>query len=99
MAQLSDAGGGPRNGTAVGDQAFRQLVQEVLDYAIYMIDTAGRVVSWNPGAERITGYRAEEAIGQHFRRFFTEEDAARGRPGQLMRRAADEGRAHDEGWR
>ena len=52
--------------------AYELLIQGVVDYAIYMLDPEGRIVSWNPGAERIKGYRADEIIGEHFSRFYTE---------------------------
>lgn len=78
---------------------YEQLVQSVVDYAIYMLDLSGTVVSWNPGAERIKGYRAEEVIGQHFSLFFTDQDRAEGRPEHLLRQALEQGVAQDEGWR
>lgn len=78
---------------------YEQLVQSVVDYAIYMIDTTGRVVSWNAGAERIKGYRAEEVIGRHFSLFFTPQDCAAGRPEWLLEQALEQGVAQDEGWR
>ncbi|OLS62602.1 two-component system sensor histidine kinase NtrB [Pseudomonas putida] len=78
---------------------YEQLVQTVVDYAIYMLDLEGNIVSWNAGAERIKGYRAEEVIGQHFSLFFTEQDSADGRPGFLVSQALSKGRAQDEGWR
>ncbi|MBF8756313.1 two-component system sensor histidine kinase NtrB [Pseudomonas guariconensis] len=78
---------------------YEQLVQSVVDYAIYMLDLSGTVVSWNPGAERIKGYRAEEVIGQHFSLFFTDQDRAEGRPERLLRQALEQGVAQDEGWR
>ena len=56
------------------------LIRSVLDYAIYMLDPEGRVVSWNPGAERIKGYAANEIVGEHFSRFYTEEDRVAGVP-------------------
>ena len=56
------------------------LVQNVTDYAIYMLDPTGIVTSWNAGAERFKGYRAEEIIGRHFSSFYTEEDRASGIP-------------------
>ena len=62
---------------------YEQLVQSVVDYAIYMLDPDGNVVSWNAGAERIKGYRADEIIGKHFSVFFTPRDCAEGRPAQL----------------
>jgi len=78
---------------------YEQLVQSVVDYAIYMIDPTGRVVSWNAGAERIKGYRAEEVIGRHFSLFFTEDDRGNGRPEGLLQHALRTGVAQDEGWR
>ena len=78
---------------------FELLIQSVVDYAIYMLDPDGRVVSWNPGAERIKGYPAEEIIGEHFSRFYTEEDRAAGVPAQALKTAAETGRYSAEGWR
>ena len=83
----------------LSEQQFRLLVQGVTDYAIYMLDPAGYVASWNAGAERIKGYRPEEIIGQHFSRFYVEEDQARGAPGRALQIAAAEGRFEKEGWR
>ena len=79
--------------------AAEQLVQSVVDYAIFMLDTDGRIESWSPGAERIKGYTADEIIGEHFSRFYTEEDRAAGVPEAALRQAASEGRFHAEGWR
>ena len=81
------------------EQRFRLLVSSVTDYAIYMIDSSGRVATWNPGAERFKGYKAEEIIGQHFSRFFKPEDAAADLPAKALRIAAREGRFEAEGWR
>ncbi|NQD53998.1 PAS domain S-box protein [Pseudomonas sp. CM25] len=78
---------------------YEQLVQSVVDYAIYMLDPSGHVVSWNAGAQRIKGYRADEVIGQHFSLFFTPQDCADGRPERLLRQALEQGVAQDEGWR
>jgi len=78
---------------------YEQLVQTVVDYAIYMMDLDGHIVSWNAGAERIKGYRADEVIGRHFSLFFTEQDCVEGRPGFLLGQALSKGRAQDEGWR
>ena len=75
------------------------LIQGVVDYAIYMLDPDGRVVSWNPGAERIKGYTADEIIGEHFSRFYTDEDRAAGVPEQALRMAAETGRFTAEAWR
>ncbi len=78
---------------------YEQLVQAVVDYAIYMLDPSGHVVSWNAGAQRIKGYRADEVIGKHFSLFFTLQDCADGRPERLLRQALEQGVAQDEGWR
>ena len=78
---------------------YEQLVQSVVDYAIYMLDPSGHVVSWNAGAQRIKGYRGDEVIGKHFSLFFTPQDCADGRPDQLLRQALEQGVAQDEGWR
>ena len=81
------------------DARFRLLVEAVTDYAIYMLDPAGMVASWNPGAERFKGYRAEEILGQHFSRFYTEEDRRTGLPQRALETAAREDRFENEGWR
>jgi len=78
---------------------YEQLVQTVVDYAIYMMDLTGHIVSWNAGAERIKGYRADEVIGRHFSLFFTGQDCIDDRPGFLLDKALSDGRAQDEGWR
>lgn len=80
-------------------EQFRLLVQGVTDYAIYMLDPEGRVVSWNSGAHRIKGYTPEEIKGQHFSRFYTEEDKARNLPTHALQTANQEGRFEHEGWR
>jgi PAS domain S-box-containing protein len=79
--------------------AYELLIQAVVDYAIFMLDVEGRVASWNPGAERIKGYTAAEIIGQHFSRFYTEEERAAGMPDKVLRIAAETGRFSAEGWR
>jgi PAS domain S-box-containing protein len=81
------------------EEQFRLLVQSVTDYAIYMLDPEGRVSSWNPGAYRIKGYLPAEIIGQHFSRFYTEEDRANGEPQRALATAVREGRFSKEGWR
>jgi PAS domain S-box-containing protein len=63
------------------EQQFQLLVQGVKDYAIFMLDPQGRITTWNSGAERIKGYRAEEIIGEHFSRFYTQEDQRYGQYG------------------
>jgi PAS domain S-box-containing protein len=75
------------------------LIEGVTDYAIFMLDSSGHVTIWNAGAERIKGYRADEIIGQHFSRFYPEEDVARGKPAKELETAAREGRFEEEGWR
>ena len=79
------------------EERFRLLIEAVKDYAIFMLDTQGRVASWNAGAERIKGYRADEIIGEHFRVFYTEEARQREWPEEELRRAREEGRFEDEG--
>lgn len=81
------------------EQRFRLLVQGVQDYAIYMLDPQGRIASWNRGAQRFKGYTDEEIIGEHFSRFYTEEDQATGLPARALQTAAREGRFEAEGWR
>jgi PAS domain S-box-containing protein len=81
------------------EERFRLLVQSVTDYAIYMLDPEGRVTSWNAGAERFKGYSAEEIMGEHFSRFYTEEDLAAGIPTIALETASREGRFEAEGWR
>ena len=81
------------------EERFRMLVQSVTDYAIYMLDPKGRVSSWNAGAERFKGYRADEIMGEHFSRFYTEEDREAGIPRIALETAEREGRFEAEGWR
>ena len=81
------------------DQQLRSLVEGVRDYAIYLLDREGYITTWNPGAERIKHYTSDEIIGKHFSRFFTQEDAERGRPAELLRLATERGRIEEEGWR
>ncbi|HEY6723564.1 MAG TPA: PAS domain S-box protein [Polyangiaceae bacterium] len=81
------------------EERFRLLVDNVGDYAIYMLDPEGRVTTWNLGAERMKGYTAGEIIGQSFSRFFPEEDAKAGKPAREIAEARAQGRFEDEGWR
>jgi PAS domain S-box-containing protein len=81
------------------EERFRLLVNGTKDYAIFSLDPAGRVASWNQGAERIKGYTAEEIIGVHFSRFYTPEDLASGKPTRELQIAMTEGRYEEEGWR
>jgi PAS domain S-box-containing protein len=78
---------------------FQQLVSGVRDYAVFTLDVAGHITSWNSGAENIKGYRAEEIIGKHFSRFYPPEAIARALPEQELKIAAGQGRIEDEGWR
>jgi PAS domain S-box-containing protein len=78
---------------------YRILVEAVTDYAIYMLDPTGVVTSWNAGAQRFKGYSADEIIGEHFSRFYAEEDRARGLPATVLGIAAREGKFEGEGWR
>jgi PAS domain S-box-containing protein len=84
---------------AQSERRFRLMVDSVVDYAIFRLDSEGRVASWNAGAQRITGYEAEEIIGENFARFYPAEEAARGRPEAELQAATDEGRCEEEGWR
>src|SRR5882757_7818043 len=81
------------------DGRYRLLVEAVTDYGIYMLDPTGIVTSWNPGAQRFKGYTASEIIGQHFSRFYTEEDRKAGIPALALKTASSEGRFVSEGWR
>jgi PAS domain S-box-containing protein len=81
------------------EQRLRLLINAVTDYAIYMLEPSGHIASWNPGAQRFKGYTADEVIGQHFSRFYTDEDRASDLPSRALRIAAREGRFEAEGWR
>jgi PAS domain S-box-containing protein len=81
------------------ERRFRLLVESVTDYAIYMLDLAGNVVNWNAGAQRIKGYAREEVLGQHFSRFYTDEDRALEVPARALATAATSGKYETEGWR
>ena len=81
------------------EERFRLLVESVVDHAIFMLDPAGRIVSWNTGAERIKGYRADEVLGRHFSCLYTPEDVERGKPRHDLDLATSTGRFEDECWR
>jgi PAS domain S-box-containing protein len=87
LASLSDEG------------RYRLLVEAVTDYAIYLLDPSGIVTTWNPGAQRSKGYTANEIIGQHFSRFYTEEDQKAGLPARALETAKRDGNFEAEGWR
>src|SRR5438552_18215349 len=81
------------------EERYRSLVENIKDYAVYMLDADGHIATWNRGAEKTKGYRADEVIGKHFSIFFTEEDVKNGRPWKLLEVATNEGRVEDEAWR
>ncbi len=81
------------------EERFRLLVESVKDYAIFMLDPEGHISTWNPGAERIKGWRQHEILGKHFSIFYPEEDVASNKPGFELQAASRLGRFEDEGWR
>jgi len=81
------------------ERRLRMHVDSVKDYAIFMLDADGRISSWNTGAERLKGYRAEEIVGRDISQFYPPEDIASGKPGRVLTAAATQGRFQDEGWR
>jgi len=81
------------------EERYRLLIDSITDYAIYMLDDRGIVTSWNPGARRFKGYEASEIIGQHFSRFYTDEDRKAGLPARALKIAREAGRFEGEGWR
>lgn len=81
------------------EERFRLAIENVKDYAIFMLDPKGCIVSWNTGAERIKGYQAAEIIGRHFSCFYPDADLQCGKPQQLLQIAAVKGQVKDEGWR
>lgn len=84
---------------AITGEEFRLLVDSVVDYAIFLVDGDGRVLTWNDGARRIKGYEATEIVGRHISTFYTAEDVAAGRPDRVLDEARRLGRVEDEGWR
>jgi formate hydrogenlyase transcriptional activator len=83
----------------LSQERFSLLVEEVKDYAIFMLDPTGKILSWNKGARKIKGYTADEIIGRHFSLLYTTEDIDRGKPNEELTLAAAEGRWEEEGWR
>lgn len=81
------------------EQRFQLLVEAAQDYAIFMLDTEGRVRTWNKGGERIKGYKAAEILGKHISCFYSDEDLRAGKPQRLLDRALRDGHSEDEGWR
>src|SRR5256885_17190322 len=92
---MPDQPAAPARDTA---HSFRLLVDGVRDYTIFMLDGAGRVLTWNTGAQRLKAYGAEEIIGKHFSCFYPEEAVEAGKPARLLALAARDGRGEDEGW-
>ncbi|HYG15429.1 MAG TPA: PAS domain S-box protein [Bacteroidia bacterium] len=81
------------------EERYRSLVEQVRDYAIFILDEKGRIASWNEGAKRIKGYTAEETIGKYFSIFYTDEDIMMGKPAMELRTARQTGKYEEEGWR
>jgi PAS domain S-box-containing protein len=81
------------------ERQLRLLINGVTEYALFMLDPNGLITNWNAGAQRITGYAAEEIVGQHFSRFYTEADRAAGVPFKALQAAAERGKYEAEGWR
>ena len=81
------------------EQRYRLLVEQVIDYGIFMMDEQGKIVSWNDGARKIKGYTAEEIIGKYFSIFYTEEDLLTGKPAFELKTAKAQGKYEEEGWR
>jgi PAS domain S-box-containing protein len=81
------------------DDIYRLLVEQTKDYAVFALDAKGNVRTWNVGAERLKGFRAQDIIGKHFSTFYTKEDVARDWPARELQMASAEGRFEDEGWR
>jgi PAS domain S-box-containing protein len=86
-------------GVEGGEDHYRLLVRSITDYAIYMLDSNGRIISWNGGAERFMGYKADEIVGHHFSRFYTDQDRAAGLPQIALRTTATKGKFEAEGLR
>jgi PAS domain S-box-containing protein len=81
------------------EEKFRLMVEAVKDYAVFMLDPTGHIASWNPGAQRIKGYTADEILGAHFSRFYPREEAESGKPDRELVIAREQGRYQEEGWR
>jgi PAS domain S-box-containing protein len=98
-SMLADLAQAAHSELRTSEERFRLLVEGVKDYAIFMLNPAGQVTSWNQGAERIKGYRTEEIIGHHFSIFYRDEDVAAGEPARALSTAQEQGRFEAEGWR
>jgi PAS domain S-box-containing protein len=95
---LAEAASAHRQALGESEERYRLLVESVKDYAIFMLDAEGRVLTWNEGAQRAKGYAAAEIIGRSIDRFYLPEDRALGKPAALLKTAADKERVEDEGW-
>jgi formate hydrogenlyase transcriptional activator len=83
----------------LNNSRLRSVLESIGEYAIYLLDPDGYVLTWSPGAERMKGYTADEVIGLHYARFFIQEDVERGRPAELLRQAARRNRVEEDAWR
>lgn len=99
MENLSTTLAASSSASSTFDNQYRLLVESITDYAVFMLDPDGRVVSWNRGAERIKGYKPGEIIGKHFSLFYTQADRDAGEPQKNLARALSDGRVEREGWR
>jgi PAS domain S-box-containing protein len=99
MASSKDLPQTAESGLHSYEEQFRLMVEAVTDYAIFMLDPSGHIVSWNEGARRIKGYEAEEIVGRHFSCFYTAADLERGIPMRALKVAAATGHFRDNGWR
>jgi len=90
---------GPAQKAKPNEEAFRLLVDSIVDYAIFMLSPQGHVTTWNRGAQQMKGYENEDILGAHFSVFYPPEDVASGKPARELKIAADKGRFEDEGWR
>jgi PAS domain S-box-containing protein len=99
QSRLTQAGTAQRQALGESEERYRLLVEGVKDYAIFMLDKEGCVLTWNEGAQRIKGYTSEEIIGQPIERFYPPEDKALGKPAAMLRTAEEQGRVENEGWR
>jgi PAS domain S-box-containing protein len=95
----TDSGASAPKTTRLGSDVFRLLVENVKDYAIFLLDATGHVLTWNKGAEFLKGYKASEILGKHFSIFYGEEDLRSEKPRRELETAEAEGRVEDEGWR
>jgi PAS domain S-box-containing protein len=89
----------PKSELAAQSDLFRLLIQSIRDYAIFVLDPSGKVLTWNPGAQALKGYLTDEIVGQHFSKFYPAEAIQSGWPERELALAQKEGRFADEGWR